>query len=162
ARTRSAARCSASASSRPSSARACSSRSSSTPAPPRSPRAPPPPKAPAPASKSRRSRPASSFAESAGGELRQVLNEWPQPQLPLALGFLIVKPEPCSESTQSTWQPLRYGRLIASITTSKPLHDVTSSPDSFSEKVNPYCRPEQPPPCTKMRSALPLSWSSCL
>src|SRR3954471_9327328 len=48
-------------------------------------------------------------------------NDWPQPQVDLAFGFLIVKPPPVMVSTKSTSAPPRSRTLIVSSNSLTPL-----------------------------------------
>src|SRR5467141_1046684 len=78
------------------------------------------------------------------------LNDCPQPHVDVAFGFLIVKPPPVIVSTKSTSAPLRYWMLIGSINSLTPCDSYTwsAAPCPFSSIINPYWKPEHPPPCT--------------
>src|SRR5262245_33586619 len=52
-------------------------------------------------------------------------NDWPQPQVEVAFGFLIVKPPPVIVSTKSTSAPLRYRMLIGSTNSFTPCDSNT-------------------------------------
>ena len=60
---------------------------------------------------------------------------------------------PWMPSTKSISAPIRYWTLMGSTSRRTPSVSTTVSPSSTdSSKVKPYWNPEQPPPCTKMRS----------
>src|SRR3954467_14004406 len=86
----------------------------------------------------------------------------PQPQVDVALGFLMVKPPPVIVSTKSTSAPFRYRMLIGSMNSFTPFDSNIWSPEPwpFSSIIRPYWKPEQPPPCTNTRSPLPALFSS--
>src|SRR3989454_4735521 len=89
-------------------------------------------------------------------------NDWPQPQVDVAFGFLMVKPPPVTVSTKSTSAPFRYRMLIGSMNSLTPCDSNTWSaePWPFSSIMSPYWKPEQPPPCTNTRRPLPALFSS--
>src|SRR5207253_9654779 len=87
----------------------------------------------------------------------------PQPQVDLAVGFLMVKPPPVTLSTKSTSAPRRYRALIGSTSSLTPFDSITASvavSPSPSSIMRPYWNPEQPPPCTKTRRPAPALFSS--
>src|SRR4029450_1944749 len=96
------------------------------------------------------------------GRGHSVENDWPQPQVDVAFGFLIVKPPPVIVSTKSTSAPFRYRMLMGSMNSFTPCDSNTWSPEPcpFSSIISPYWNPEHPPPWTKTRKPLPALFSS--
>src|ERR1700733_1071896 len=88
-----------------------------------------------------------------GSCANQALNEDPHPQVVFALGLRMTNCAPSRLSRKSISAPPRYWKLIGSISSFTPWFSTQVSPSwTCSSNSNPYCRPEQPPPCTNTRS----------
>src|ERR1700691_1040531 len=83
----------------------------------------------------------------------QALNEDPHPQVVFALGLRMTNCAPSRLSRKSISAPPRYWKLIGSISSLTPWFSTQVSPSwTCSSNSKPYCRPEQPPPCTNTRN----------
>jgi hypothetical protein len=80
------------------------------------------------------------------------LNDFPQPQVLVAFGFLISNPLPCSPSSKSITDPDKYAKLAGSRIKGTPSLSRIASSGLVSSNDIPYWNPEQPPDSTKTRS----------
>jgi hypothetical protein len=86
----------------------------------------------------------------------------PQPQAEVTFGLLIANP-PWRPSTKSICVPCRYGALSGSTTTGTAdrVDLMVALPAAPVSKPSAYSKPEQPPPCTAMRSTSASPAGSC-
>jgi hypothetical protein len=82
-----------------------------------------------------------------------MLNELPQPQVPLAAGLLMLKPRRFRSSWKSTVTFVRYIMLRLSTTIGTPCCSLISSSLSLTtgSRSSLFWKPEQPPPTTRRR-----------